>query len=176
MPRTAWDLVGNGVALVADDGRQLGNIWAGRGAFTIKAPMGVAYRGGYTADSANPHEELFGFLGAHFGRLPDVRIHNLDEPCGVDGIQVNRIEFGKHTRSTVLTTSVGNQSMRSVLYEPLAATACLPGAHHRQRKSRGRPRLPSSLQGSRSLDRRGLWAVSLNLSGYGPRSEQRNQA
>jgi hypothetical protein len=176
VPRTAWDLVGNGVALVADDGRQLGNIWAGRGAFTIKAPMGVAYRGGYTADSANPHEELFGFLGAHFGRLPDVRIHNLDEPCGVDGIQVNRIEFGKHTRSTVLTTSVGNQSMRSVLYEPLAATACLPGAHHRQRKSRGRPRLPSSLQGSRSLDRRGLWAVSLNRSGYGPRSEQRNQA
>ena len=42
-PEPRGGLVGKGVALVVDDGRQLGNIWDDLGAFLSRAPVGVAY-------------------------------------------------------------------------------------------------------------------------------------
>lgn len=71
--------------------------------------------------------ELFGFLGGHIGHLLSVRIHELGERCGVDGILVNGIEFGKHTTEHC-SYCVGRQSGHAFrLYEPLAVTTCLPG-------------------------------------------------
>ncbi len=40
-------------------------------------------------------EEPLGFLGAHLGRLFDVRVHQLGEPCGVDRALVDRVELGQ---------------------------------------------------------------------------------
>jgi hypothetical protein len=41
-------------------------------------------------------QEAVGFLGAHLGRLLDVRVHHLAERCGVDGILIGGIHFGSH--------------------------------------------------------------------------------
>jgi hypothetical protein len=51
---------------------------------------------GFRTLGCGGNEELLGFLGAHLGRLLDVRIHEIGEPSGIDGILVDRIEFGNY--------------------------------------------------------------------------------
>src|SRR5215207_3171706 len=124
------------------------------------------------------NEELFGFLGAHFGRLLNVRIHELGEPCSIDGILVNRIEFGKDPTEHC-SHHVGRQPGDAFsLYEPLGERRLAhPGwTTDKVKHAAGHGcHCRSTAFGAecRSLYRSGLWPASLNRSARGTRPEQK---